>query len=407
MPLLTILGITGGAGGGGGGGPFDPVADLPGTDAERVIIDCWDETCLKYSGTIPNFGAEATTNGADLGLIPSKDRFTAHDTWDNLIGSRTELSQDAGFDNAGVWTLSGVSVTGSAAVFSGTSGASATSATGRITQDNDWHCVEVVVSAYTSGRFRVGVGGGATGNTGYFDPGGTGTFYAWLTSDLGTGVIVLESDTAGNAFTGSIASLSVKHVPGNHMYTNVSSNRAARQQDGSSNYVARFTSDGMLTRNNCTVPDVLGVCVAGADDGGAHSIYDSFVAVDANDNLAFGHNGSTGYQQALFTPGTTSVWDSATNISGEFHIWEFTLDWVTTDAWEVWKDDTSQSSGTLSVATDLTETPGVIYRMATSGNGGAELDCDIYGLYIYDASAGRNTDLISWVNDNTGSQLTL
>lgn len=398
-------GITDAAGagaGGGGGASFDPCADLPGGRG-RTIIDLWDTTCLIYDSKTgaSNGGPPSTTN---VGLVPSKDAFDTWDTWENLVAGITEECTDPTLDTPGDWTTSDVTIAGGTATFTGVATANMVqnTAISSLTAADEWYLVTLEFSAYTSGRVEVRIGTSTALNV---TP-AVGTNYVWMYVNTGgTNQLTILSDAASNQLIGTISDVSIKRVPGNHQSVLAASNSLFTEEDANGISYLSGISDGMLSENNITVPTYLGWMVMGQGDDIAQNDYDSLFAVDGTDDLSFGNNptrsGAWDFEITLNVPGTTNVWKSGENNGGDLAIWEGALDWSDTLAYQIYKNDTSVTTGTAPSAINFTGAANR-YRLMTSGNGADELRGNIYGLYIWESDGTQIAGLFDWLNTNTG-----
>lgn len=402
-----IMNAAGAGAGGGGGAQFDPCASLPGAAGSRLILDMWDETALVYgNGGGTNSGYN--NDGSTVSFLPSKDRFSTWDTWANLVATVTEEVTDPTLDTPGNWTTSGCTISGGAATFSGTSGAYFEQDTtiSSLTGSNEWYLVTVTLSSYTSGRIEVTLGSGSVINRVPV----AGENYFWLRAQTGgTNKLRILSDISANELTAVVSDVSCKRIPGNHMFITTNSNSLSINTDGNGIKYLSGTSDGMYTGAIATIPPYLGVMLMGQANDVAQSSYDSFFAIQSTNNLAFGNNptptGGANFEMTLNTPGTTEQWRAGAGTAGSLDIWELQLDWTTTDAYQIWKNNASQTTGTLSVGTSLTDTPASTYRLMTSGNGVDELNGFMYGLYCWEADGTQLAGFYDWLNSNTGSTL--
>lgn len=396
FPLISILGLGVGGGGGGPGPGFDPVADLAGT--QRVIADYWDSTS-HFKAVPGSFDTAVSTTGEAVGFVMDKSKFSSHDTASALITATSERLTNGDFSSAGSWTTSNTTITGGVVQFSGTSGAYVEQ-NSIADEDNQWYLVQIEISSFTSGSFRVSVGGGAAANSNYYTPSGAETVYCWKQSDQNgtTNYFRIEANTTG-PFNGDITFASVKKIPGNHLKTSSTAQRPFRQQDGNSIWYLDFDGGDVLWTDAVTWPSGFWVVVMGNPNAVTHANYDGLISMDSTDRWNFGNSTSNAgdWRPGLHEPGTTEIWNAGAD-DETLRIWEIRID-DTDDEYEIYRDNSSL----VSTTSNTFNIGSAELNSMASANRGAPLDGICYGVYLYADSGGRDADLYTFINDNTGN----
>lgn len=159
----------------------------------------------------------STTTGDPVGLVIDRSK-------GGITAASSELHVDPNINAIGSWVVnSGVSISEGKAIFDGTNASGYARAQGGMTAGR-WYMITVVVSSVTAGALRL-LGGGP-GNTVGPVP---------LTSTAGTFSIMhlADANTVGNLwlysssgpFAGTVESISVKEIYGNHAYQTTSGSR--------------------------------------------------------------------------------------------------------------------------------------------------------------------------------------
>ncbi|MEY4672725.1 MAG: hypothetical protein RL148_509 [Planctomycetota bacterium] len=185
----------------------------------------------------------------------------------------SELVTNGGFSSATGWTTgTNWSISGGLLTSTGSNTNALVSQTGTLTGlGGKWVQVTAVVSAYTSGNFRVLANGTGSFESTMLSGAGTRTAYVFVPSNT-DGTFYIRSD-GGSAFVGSIDSISVKLLDGNHAYQTTSSARPhlrsrynlltySEQLDN-----AAWTKQGyVMTANTVVAPDGTTTAETAADN---------------------------------------------------------------------------------------------------------------------------------------------
>jgi hypothetical protein len=394
MPLINVIGLSGGAGG--GAAPAFSPADLFAGGENGVWYHPQDPSSIFSSQPVTRAAGTWGSAAADRAAIMVDKRLLdidAADTFADWLSARAELLSNPSMNTDTAWTKgTGVTHTGTGYAFDGTSGTTLTQACGIAA--NSWYAVEVVVSAYTSGTARVLVG--SSGNSDY-SINGVGTFLFFFKASGNTEASI-QANTSG-PFTGTIDSMSVKHVPGNHAYSINDTNRGTLRQDANSIFYVEFTGTAYMTtdtsRTDIMAADSVVLCSFLAYDDTQYSCPWSF---DSTTRINFGNRTNGTYTQTLynFTTQVASGWVDADGDDNTLNTWEVYLN-DTSDQVTIAKNDT-----TVQAATSYGSAWGTgILRIANANNSSQPLTCDWYGLVIYEGSS-FDQDVYDWMQTEIG-----
>jgi len=399
MPLINVLAMSQ-VGGVGGPAAFDPV-DLFSSGESGVYFDATDKTSI-FSAVLDNSGNFDPAVGGSAGGILDKSQMGAGQTAADYISNQSNLLSDGGFDAPGSWTTTaGVSVTGSAAVFDGTT-ASATIEQSAVTSANSWYYVKVTVANYVAGELRVDVGLASDLTAFGCDSDGVHEFLTYANVASGDGDCNLESSVT--PFEGDVTGFEIKILEGSHAFGEGASNAITVEQDTNGKTYLAFDSNSDFTQrtDGITWADDMVATWAFAPIGSTFTQYSSSLSYTASTNWSFGNPGGSTYTPRMHTSGVTTAW-THTTIQTALSLWEVVFDDVA-NTFDVHLDGIEvATSQTLGGGSGLDATGEL--KLGVSQSGGAnELPCAWYGAVIYEGTA-PDTDLRAWADTAWGTSV--
>jgi len=208
-----------------------------------VIYDPSDLTSMFQGRT----GTTAAAVDSPVGMLLDKSQWGGK-TYAQVAAAATEIVTNGGFDTDTIWTKgSGWSISGGAAI------AVAVPAFTVISQPyvpvaGRSYEFTLVVGSLTSGSVRAGFTGGTV--VSFASVSSAGTYSFVLVADAESTSIFIGPPSGG--FNGSINSLSVKEIPGNHAVAPTDTARPILRQDGSLYYLEFDGVDGCLVTPTIT-----------------------------------------------------------------------------------------------------------------------------------------------------------